>query len=68
MGDEPAGVKLAFLTQTTLSVDDAERIIGVLRRRFPKLRLFLREDLTGRLITGLKSGAAAVQTFRWPLS
>jgi len=28
-----------------------------LRRRFPKLRLFLREDLTGRLIAGLKAGA-----------
>ena len=33
----PAGVKVAFLTQTTLSVDDAERIIGVLRRRFPQI-------------------------------
>jgi LysR family hydrogen peroxide-inducible transcriptional activator len=28
-----------------------------LRRRFPKLRLFLREDLTGRLIASLKAGA-----------
>jgi len=28
-----------------------------LRRRFPMLRLFLREDLTGRLIQNLKSGA-----------
>ena len=29
--------KLACLTQTTLSVDDAERIIGRLRRRFPNI-------------------------------
>jgi 4-hydroxy-3-methylbut-2-enyl diphosphate reductase len=33
----PADAKLAYLTQTTLSVDDAERIIAVLRRRFPQL-------------------------------
>src|SRR5262249_7523177 len=33
----PAEAKLAFLTQTTLSVDDAERIIRVLRRRFPTI-------------------------------
>ncbi len=31
------GQKAAFLTQTTLSVDDAERIITVLRRRFPQI-------------------------------
>jgi LysR family transcriptional regulator, hydrogen peroxide-inducible genes activator len=33
------------------------RALPALRRRFPKLRLFLREDLTGRLIPLLKSGA-----------
>jgi LysR family hydrogen peroxide-inducible transcriptional activator len=33
------------------------RALPKLRHRFPKLRLFLREDLTGRLIAGLKSGA-----------
>ena len=33
------------------------RALPKLRQRFPKLRLFLREDLTGRLIAGLKSGA-----------
>ncbi|HEY1751655.1 MAG TPA: hydrogen peroxide-inducible genes activator [Caulobacteraceae bacterium] len=33
------------------------RALPALRQRFPKLRLFLREDLTGRLIAGLKSGA-----------
>jgi LysR family hydrogen peroxide-inducible transcriptional activator len=31
--------------------------LPALRQRYPKLRLFLREDLTGRLVTGLKSGA-----------
>jgi LysR family hydrogen peroxide-inducible transcriptional activator len=33
------------------------KALPVIRERFPKLRLFLREDLTGRLIAGLKSGA-----------
>jgi LysR family hydrogen peroxide-inducible transcriptional activator len=33
------------------------RALPVLRDRFPKLRLFLREDLTQRLITALKAGA-----------
>ena len=31
----PAGTKLAYLTQTTLSVDDANRIIRRLTERFP---------------------------------
>jgi len=33
------------------------RALPVLRARFPKLKLYLREDLTGRLIARLKSGA-----------
>src|SRR5580698_8978323 len=33
------------------------RALPALKRRFPKLRLYLREDLTGRLIPALKSGA-----------
>jgi LysR family hydrogen peroxide-inducible transcriptional activator len=33
------------------------RALPALRARFPKLRLFLREDLTGRLIPQLKAGA-----------
>ena len=33
----PADAKLAYLTQTTLSVDDAEVIIAALRRRFPQI-------------------------------
>src|SRR5262245_24018779 len=35
--DLPAGAKVAYLTQTTLSVDDAEVIVAALRRRFPQL-------------------------------
>lgn len=35
--DLPANAKVAFLTQTTLSVDDAEVIIRALRRRFPHI-------------------------------
>ena len=33
------------------------KALPILRTRFPKLRLFLREDLTHRLIAALKSGA-----------
>lgn len=39
------GTRLAFLTQTTLSVDDAERIIGVLRQRFPDIVGPSRDDI-----------------------
>jgi len=37
--------KLAFLTQTTLSVDDAARIIERLRQRFPRIVGPSREDI-----------------------
>ncbi len=33
------------------------KALPALRERFPKLRLFLREDLTGKLAAGLKAGA-----------
>lgn len=33
------------------------KALPLLRRRFPALRLFLREDLTSKLIAGLKAGA-----------
>lgn len=33
------------------------RALPIMRARFPKLRLFLREDLTSRLISALKAGA-----------
>jgi 4-hydroxy-3-methylbut-2-enyl diphosphate reductase len=35
--DLPADAKVAYLTQTTLSVDDAEVIITALRKRFPQI-------------------------------
>lgn len=35
--DVPQGAKVAYLTQTTLSVDDANRIIARLKARFPQI-------------------------------
>jgi len=43
--DFPAGTKLAYLTQTTLSVDDANRIIGGLKERFPEIVGPPKEDI-----------------------
>ncbi len=43
--DVPAGAKLAYLTQTTLSVDDANRIIARIRRRFPDVVSPPKEDI-----------------------
>ncbi|HJT36132.1 MAG TPA: 4-hydroxy-3-methylbut-2-enyl diphosphate reductase [Pirellulales bacterium] len=37
--------RLAYLTQTTLSVDDANRVIAALRRRFPKIEGPPKEDI-----------------------
>jgi 4-hydroxy-3-methylbut-2-enyl diphosphate reductase len=41
----PANARLAYLTQTTLSVDDAEVIIEALRRRYPQIAGPSREDI-----------------------
>jgi 4-hydroxy-3-methylbut-2-enyl diphosphate reductase len=41
----PAGAKTAYLTQTTLSVDDAEVIIAALRRRFPDIAGPTKDDI-----------------------
>jgi 4-hydroxy-3-methylbut-2-en-1-yl diphosphate reductase len=41
----PEGAKLAYLTQTTLSVDDANRIIARLKQRFPQLVGPPKEDI-----------------------
>jgi 4-hydroxy-3-methylbut-2-en-1-yl diphosphate reductase len=41
----PPGTKVAYITQTTLSVDETAAIIGVLRRRFPDIRAPKREDI-----------------------
>jgi 4-hydroxy-3-methylbut-2-enyl diphosphate reductase len=43
--DLPANAKIAYLTQTTLSVDDAQRIIDRLRERFPQLKGPPTEDI-----------------------
>jgi 4-hydroxy-3-methylbut-2-enyl diphosphate reductase len=43
--DLPSDVKIAYLTQTTLSVDDASRIIDRLRQRFPQLVGPPRDDI-----------------------
>jgi 4-hydroxy-3-methylbut-2-enyl diphosphate reductase len=43
--DLPADGKLAYLTQTTLSVDDAEVIIAALKRRFPHIVGPSRDDI-----------------------
>ncbi|WP_018980982.1 4-hydroxy-3-methylbut-2-enyl diphosphate reductase [Saccharibacter floricola] len=43
---EPADPdKLAFITQTTLSVDDTSEIVAILRERFPKIEGPRREDI-----------------------
>jgi 4-hydroxy-3-methylbut-2-enyl diphosphate reductase len=41
----PPETRLAYLTQTTLSVDDAGRIIAALRRRFPQITSPPKEDI-----------------------
>ncbi len=43
--DLPADAKVAYLTQTTLSVDDAEVIIRALRKRFPQITGPHRDDI-----------------------
>ncbi|MDC0622123.1 4-hydroxy-3-methylbut-2-enyl diphosphate reductase, partial [Candidatus Pelagibacter sp.] len=37
--------KIAFVTQTTLSIDDTKEIINILRNRFPNIREPLKEDI-----------------------
>jgi 4-hydroxy-3-methylbut-2-enyl diphosphate reductase len=41
----PQTARLAYITQTTLSVDDTDEIVAVLRRRFPALRAPNKEDI-----------------------
>ena len=41
----PDGAEPAFVTQTTLSVDDTADIIAVLRRRFPQIAAPKKEDI-----------------------
>src|SRR5215471_13836470 len=41
----PEGTKLAYVTQTTLSVDETRDVIAALRARFPAIRAPQREDI-----------------------
>jgi 4-hydroxy-3-methylbut-2-enyl diphosphate reductase len=41
----PDGARVAYITQTTLSVDETAEIIGVLRRRFPDIHAPKKEDI-----------------------
>ncbi len=41
----PPGAKVAYITQTTLSVDETTEIIAVLRRRFPDIYAPKKEDI-----------------------
>jgi 4-hydroxy-3-methylbut-2-en-1-yl diphosphate reductase len=41
----PQGRPLAYITQTTLSVDETSEIVAVLRRRFPRIEGPAREDI-----------------------
>ena len=41
----PADARLAYITQTTLSVDETGEIIAVLRRRFPDIHAPKKEDI-----------------------
>jgi 4-hydroxy-3-methylbut-2-en-1-yl diphosphate reductase len=43
--DLPATARVAYLTQTTLSIDDAEIIIAALQRRFPQIVGPSRDDI-----------------------
>jgi len=43
--DLPDGQDVAYITQTTLSVDETAEIVSTLRRRFPHMRAPLREDI-----------------------
>jgi len=41
----PPGARLAYITQTTLSVDETREIIGALRARFPEIHAPKKEDI-----------------------
>ena len=42
---QPRGTKLAVVTQTTLSVDDAAEILAAVKRRFPEVREPKKQDI-----------------------
>jgi 4-hydroxy-3-methylbut-2-enyl diphosphate reductase len=62
----PDVTKLAYATQTTLSVDDTKDIIAVLQRRFPQIRGPFKEDIcyaTTNRQEAVKSIASRVDLF-----
>ncbi len=62
--DFPADTSLAFLTQTTLSVDDTREIVAALRTRFPDINGPRAEDIcyaTSNRQAAVKSIAASCQ-------
>jgi LysR family hydrogen peroxide-inducible transcriptional activator len=54
---EPLGGRFRLGVIPTIAPFRLPAALPVLRRRFPKLRLFLREDLTHRLLADVRSGA-----------
>ena len=54
---EPLGGRFRLGVIPTVAPFILPAALPVLRTRFPKLRLFLREDLTHRLVADLRSGA-----------
>jgi 4-hydroxy-3-methylbut-2-enyl diphosphate reductase len=62
--DFPANAELAYVTQTTLSVDDTHEIVAALKRRFPAIHAPPLEDIcyaTTNRQTALKRAAAEVE-------
>jgi 4-hydroxy-3-methylbut-2-enyl diphosphate reductase len=62
----PNGAPPAFVTQTTLSVDDTAEIIAVLRRRFPSIATPRKEDIcyaTTNRQNAVKAMAARCDSF-----
>jgi len=56
--EDQANAKLAYVTQTTLSVSDAQRVIDVLKKRFPNIRYpqgrhLLRDNQPQNAVTSL---------------
>ena len=43
--DNKKGRKIAFVTQTTLSIDDTQEMIKILKKRFPDIREPFKEDI-----------------------
>ena len=43
--ENKVGKKIAFVTQTTLSIDDTQEMIKILKNRFPEIREPLKEDI-----------------------